>query len=630
METIKSLLNFSASLPGKLANLKTTWSQTRDNVTSCYVPAASAGKGLKADASLYTTIRMMEGYGERKCFVGTSKNASLAEILEKDGTAQIAVVTKNSRTNKFEFKAAERDSAGVLTPYGSSGSRKGTLLLLGLMPAILADQEARESESKLKQLVKPAPDADDWDVNNGDLLSKLGKELTVFTSNIYYRMKDVVNAGNAAIETDLKNIGVLRQNDIANTVVLSVLCGTPTVLEKKQVGGKMTTAEELIGKYPIDKTQLTTEEKAMVPKMPASYQVPKWVETEAQMIMMSHMFDIPFRSLLIYGPSGSGKSEGARAIFSSLNLPGLSICCSPNMTTFDFFGQLIPNVKKYGKKSADEVAKGLGIPSFEDVEYDFEGTYKKVFGKEPDEYALPADLYAEIASRMLSSKDGGEPDFIYEETEFVRAYRNGWGIEIQEPTIITKPATLAALNKAFDNNIANASITLPTGEIVKRHPRFVVIMTTNQTYEGCNDIQQSVLSRMQNRREAENPEVAELVKRTQAETKFPDIKALTKMTETVVKINEFCNISDITNGVCGPRELTNWAKRAMLNTLIAEGELSKTIDEYYIVQAMIPTIVEKVSQSKEDQDAVVIEVIQKQYEEALYQECNDRYKEGAA
>mgnify|MGYP000305581774 CR=1 FL=1 len=52
---------------------------------------------------------------------------------------------------------------------------------------------------------------------------------------------------------------------------------------------------------------------------------------------------------------------------------------------------------------------------------------------------------------------------------------------------------LVGLNSLLEQG---GSITLPTGEVIHRHPDAVVVVTTNVSYEGCRGVNQSVLDRM--------------------------------------------------------------------------------------------------------------------------------------
>lgn len=634
----KNLIPFAkkaAQMPGKLTGIKTRWSQQADpnNPTKKYVACAysyNKSVGLNTSLELYTVLRIIAGLDpERKVFIGKTATGTVAELQEASGATQIIRVTENK--GGLKIAACEADDQGVLREFDYCDNHKGTAIIMALIPEFHKDMEWTGFYEDAMERVKIDPNDPIWDTDP-EALADLGLSLCQLTNNMYYRTKEPKLCGDAGIVYD-DDIVKLRAADIAKTKVVMTVVGEPNFFKMPTVQATVnaTSGKDLKGKYSIVSHKLTEYEKKLVPTMAPWYITPTWVETEAKIIEASKIFPIPFRSLLLYGVSGTGKTEGAKAIFSALGLPAVSICCNVDMTMFDFLGQLLPNVNKYGKQSTETVAKKLDIPSFEDVDNDFNGCYKKLFGVEPDEYAMPSDCYSKITELMTASADGGEPDFIYVESEFVRAYRNGWGIEIQEPTIIKRNSVLAGLNKALDNDPEAASITLPTGEIVKRHPDCTVIMTTNQDYDGCNNIQQSVLSRMQNKRQIANPTTDELVERTVSETNFPDKKVLSTMAKIVREINDFCNSADVTDGVCGPRELANWAKRAYVDAVISEGTSElKTIDNFYVIRAAFPTIIEKVSQVSEDQEQVVIEVIQKHFAEGDVMMAKDEYMAGVA
>ena len=619
------------------ADTKLRWS--RDDVTvSSY--ANTSKTALSASPDLFKDLQIARNKIEGKeVFIGTSGSQIACEFRDvTTNISQIAIIkpeTDSKGVTKYSVSAAEVDANGVSKEYADG--HKGTLFVLGLLPVYLGDIECQTFFNTLLPFVDADVSDPMW--KDETVIHDFGKALVEFTTNVYYRTRNAELHGVNGVNIDLKNIAKLRNNDIGKKTYVpygnAVNC-TPKFFKvadnsKKASGSTSTSGAELVNKYSIISHPLTEEEKKLVPMMAPWYITPAWVETEAKQIQISSMFPIPFRSLLLYGVSGTGKTEGAKAIFSALGLPAVSICCNVDMTMFDFLGQLLPNVNKYGNKSAEQVASNLGIPSFDDVANDFEGTYLQLFGEKPDKYATPEDCYGKIAELMASSKDGDEPDFVYVESEFVKAYRNGWGIEIQEPTIIKRNSVLAGLNKALDNDPGAASITLPTGEIVKRHPDCMVIMTTNQDYDGCNNIQQSVLSRMQNKRMIAQPTEQDLIDRTLSETKFPDKTALSKMARIIKEIGEFCNKKDVTDGVCGPRELCNWAKRAYIDAILNEDDPDiKQIDDVYIIRAAYPTIIEKVSQTAEDQEDAVIEVIQKHFAEDDVMAAKEEYLAGAA
>lgn len=98
-------------------------------------------------------------------------------------------------------------------------------------------------------------------------------------------------------------------------------------------------------------------------------------------------------------------------------------------------------------------------------------------------------------SKRAEGQNNGSQSFTYVETDFLKALKKGYVVEIQEPTTIVQPGVMVGLNSLLEQE---GTITLPTGEVIMRHPDTVVVITTNVSYEGCrgmNRATRSVLKR---------------------------------------------------------------------------------------------------------------------------------------
>ena len=72
---------------------------------------------------------------------------------------------------------------------------------------------------------------------------------------------------------------------------------------------------------------------------------------------------------------------------------------------------------------------------------------------------------------------------------------------------------LVGLNSLLDR--CN-SVFLPNGEVIKRHPDTTIVVTTNNDYAGCKQMNQSVISRMNLVIDLEEPDEETLVQREAA------------------------------------------------------------------------------------------------------------------
>ena len=153
--------------------------------------------------------------------------------------------------------------------------------------------------------------------------------------------------------------------------------------------------------------------------------------------------------------------------------------------------------------------------------------------------------------------------------------------------MITQPGVLVGLNSLLEQN---GSITLPTGEIIQRHPDTVVIVTTNVTYEGCRTLNQSVVDRMSLVEDIELPSPEIMVQRAMAVTGAKDEYQVSQMVQVVNDMAEYMRKNGITDGTCGMRSLIDW----IISTEITE-------DPY---KSALSTIISKATADEEDREAI--------------------------
>ncbi len=598
--------NFNGDFIRELSALKKSHSITEVNTIYCTTPT-SRFSDYKTDTYLAEGIANYLGQLDTMhLFVArTSKFEYIAEYRNnsKDDT-QLCIVTKNN-LDEYEFKAGIITKEGLLSSF--DGGHKGTLFIMALMPEIVMNAEASSFVDVLL-----GTDFDD---------DSYSRAMCGLSNNIYYRMKDDKSVAPILYSQNLKNI---RQADIDNVEISKVYCGSPdvfkrevhTIEEVEKEYKEESHTEVLRNRFQLDSERvLSSEEEKRVPDLGDWYVVPEWSVKTAKRICRSRKFRKTISNILLYGPSGTGKTEGSQAIAEMLGLPYYSYTCSADDDKFDLIGQLIPNTDK--KSEAEDMQKAfdrLGIPSFDDVENNFKESFEKLFGREPSKFDSEADAYKEITNRLLSEKADNENDFKYVESELIQAIKYGGFCEIQEANIIKRSSVMEALNPLLANNGDGSFIKLPSGEVIHRHPDCIIAFTINRDYEGCNDIQEAVFSRINYIKQIPEPTETELFTRTKAQTGFTNDEMLRKMAKCVSEIYEYCKEKDITGGVCGPRELVDWAQNAMLES---EDNEEVMISERSVIVAAMDTVIQKVAQNEDDINDVITEVFKKSFSPSI-------------
>ena len=184
---------------------------------------------------------------------------------------------------------------------------------------------------------------------------------------------------------------------------------------------------------------------------------------------------------------------------------------------FDFVGMVFPKtdtmttgdaqldkeremIMGMGGINYTNVAKIMNLPDLEDMDFDPCGVFQNLTGIVNEEVtsrdcmAVVMDMVAEKIKALSKPAEGEQSSgqtYTYVETDFIKALKNGYLLEIQEPTVIMQPGVLVGLNSLLEQG---GSITLPTGEVIQRHPDTVIVVTTNVTYEGCRGLNRATRS----------------------------------------------------------------------------------------------------------------------------------------
>ncbi len=467
-------------------------------------------------------------------------------------------------------------------------NRNGFSVWLGLLPILIEDEEFAEN---FEILVKQAGSS------YGDIEHTL-KVVSVLNDNVYRRLKDndCVAYIPLKILEDKKEenntLGPISRSALATGVynVSNIVYGEFRMLEGEANSSKSPSVknkgelaiEDYIGKYKFSNRVLTETEEKMFQnsRLDDNYVIGENDTLVANIIKETTDLPIAFRNFTFRGPAGTGKSALAKSIANAVGLPLTTYTCSSNTEIYDFIGQVMPETsgkdttpdsallkkcQELGGVNYENIAKVMQYPSMEDIAMDYELAMEAMglkdvptFETQEDGFVFTIKKWEETISSKMSdalASESKETKFVYTETDFIRAIKNGWVVEIQEPNVIMSEGVLVGLNGL----LAEGNITLPTGEVIKRHPDTIIIFTTNVNYSGCRAMNQSVVDRSNMVLDIQEPSMEVMIDRAMAMSGNTDKAMVTEMAKVIDAIDKEMLATGIEDGVCGMRSLANWA-----------------------------------------------------------------------
>lgn len=585
---------------------------------------ASSKYGDGTEATLSTTVvKGVLAYctcrdGSKPGAVGACGQKGVAEYKSAAGPDDYHLAVYDPATGSALASAYHKDTEVMETYTVGKNARDGAAILMAMLPALMADQEFSETLDALEA-----------EYQGGFSDVKRATELmAILCDNAYRRVND--DTCSAHLKINIENSGnVMRVSqthlDAGKFAPDSVLAGEFTILAHTGVAPIIQTGEavphtDFVGKYILDPSRiLTAKEQALVPTLEPWYILPEEVVSICRHASQSTGKPMPMRNFLLRGPAGTGKTEGAKAIAAGLGLPYVKYTCSANTEIYDFIGQVFPEtdgpstgdaeldrerqeLKEMGGITYENVKKLMGLPDLDDMDYDPEGTYmalsgiSKIGATAQDCMALVMELVTDKLRKLCTVKPettAAGQTYTYVETDFIRALKYGYVCEIQEPTTIMQPGVLVGLNSLLEQG---GLISLPTGEVVRRHPDAVVVITTNISYEGCRGINQSVLDRMNLTQDIGLPSPEVMAQRAMSITGCEDDYMVSRMVQVVNDLADYCRKNGITDGSCGMRSLIDW---------IMSSEI--TGDPY---ASALCTIISKATADEEDREALITSVLE--------------------
>lgn len=610
--SINNLFNYSRSLPVPFD----TMTNKKVKVASMYgakTESTLCGSVIKA---VHAMCRCMNGTGEGA--VGQiDTNKSVAEYKSSVGPDAYHLVVFDAASGSALASVYDKNTELIEQYVAHPSQRDGAAIFFALMPFLMSDVEFDETfQEYYDQFIAGYPD-----------MAKATESMAILCDNAYRRIKDDTCPAHINITVD-KSGNLMRvsqgQLDSGSFVPTSVTAGEFTIFAKTgpaviKKAGVVVEHTDFVGKYPLTPGRtLSALELSLIPKLPEWYIIPPEVVDICKHAQKTTGRPMQMRNFLLRGPAGTGKTMGAKAIAAGLGLPYMKYTCSANTEIFDFTGMIFPEtdavstgspeldrereiLKSMGGISYANVAKLLRFPDLDDMDYDPAGVYQALTGVEnlaatvQDCMSVVLEKVTEkvqaLSKRAETCQSSGQ-NYTYVETDFVKALKHGYLVEVQEPSTIIQPGVLVGLNSLLEQE---GSITLPTGEIIRRHPDTVVIVTTNVSYEGCRQMNQSVVDRMSLVKDIELPEPEVMVQRAMAVTGCADEYLVSQMVQVVNDMADYCRKNSITDGACGMRSLIDW---------VISAEISG--DPYLSAKY---TVISKATADEEDREALITTIL---------------------
>lgn len=610
--SINNLFNYSRSLPVPFD----TMTNKKVKVASMYgakTESTLCGSVIKA---VHAMCRCMNGTGEGA--VGQiDTNKSVAEYKSSVGPDAYHLVVFDAASGSALASVYDKNTELIEQYVAHPSQRDGAAIFFALMPFLMSDAEFDETfQEYYDQFIAGYPD-----------MAKATESMAILCDNAYRRIKDDTCPAHINITVD-KSGNLMRvsqgQLDSGSFVPTSVTAGEFTIFAKTgpaviKKAGVVVEHTDFVGKYPLTPGRtLSALELSLIPKLPEWYIIPPEVVDICKHAQKTTGRPMQMRNFLLRGPAGTGKTMGAKAIAAGLGLPYMKYTCSANTEIFDFTGMIFPEtdavstgsseldrereiLKSMGGISYANVAKLMRLPDLDDMDYDPAGVYQALTGGEnlaatvQDCMSVVLEKVTEkvqALSKRAENRQSSGQNYTYVETDFVKALKHGYLVEVQEPSTIIQPGVLVGLNSLLEQE---GSITLPTGEIIRRHPDTVVIVTTNVSYEGCRQMNQSVVDRMSLVKDIELPEPEVMVQRAMAVTGCADEYLVSQMVQVVNDMADYCRKNSITDGACGMRSLIDW---------VISAEISG--DPYLSAKY---TVISKATADEEDREALITTIL---------------------
>lgn len=323
--------------------------------------------------------------------------------------------------------------------------------------------------------------------------------------------------------------------------------------------------------YLSPKRQFTTEEQRLIWTKPASHKISEEEQRICHEVQRNwHRAEMKIANILLEGDAGSGKTQLTKALSADFGLPYTKVTCFSDMDKSDIIGAILPVISDEHIQlmdATDQIAltalyKSDGFQSAQAI-------LMEVLQMTAEQAANHLKLLVKKVSNDLKEE---AVEYRFYPSEIVRAFEQGYLLEIQEPTVIRDAAVLMALNSALE---LDGSINLPT-KVIHRHPDFIAVLTTNRDYNGARPLNEALRDRFQHVEKMDLPSKEVMINRAMAKTQYPQQDVLSVLADCIILLDQTARANAI-KGVAGMRSYFYWidavaagipAKNAMYHKVI--------------------------------------------------------------
>ncbi|MFF2017016.1 AAA family ATPase [Paenibacillus sp. NPDC058177] len=315
--------------------------------------------------------------------------------------------------------------------------------------------------------------------------------------------------------------------------------------------------------YLSPERSLTDAEKKLVWQKPMSHKPGEEEQRISNEVKRNwNRGEMKIANILLEGDAGSGKTQLAKALSANFGLPYTKVTCFADMDKSDIIGAILPVISSEQLEKLEPVEQTVLKALYESDGFQ---SATEILMNALEITQEQAGLKMKQLLKIAAEHSEGETvEYRFYPSEIVRAYQQGYLLEIQEPNVIRDAAVLMALNSALE---LDGSINLPT-EIIHRHPDFIAVITTNRSYAGARPLNEALRDRVQHSEKMNLPTKEVMVERAKVKTGYQDDRVLSVLADTIIILDTTARTNAI-KGVAGMRSFFYWADA------VAEGASAK-------------------------------------------------------